>query len=82
MQLLVKEKVSVVKGFTRKKVWPNKIRSIWPVGLAHIMEPPYERLRRQIYTTEAEFKRFCQSVVNSAMVAKDIIDKGFKETTK
>ena len=41
------------------------------------MELQYENIRRQIYATEAEFKRFRQLVVNSAM-ATDILDKDLK----
>jgi hypothetical protein len=42
------------------------------------MEPKYENLRRAIYTTEAQFKRFHQLVVNTVM-ATDIMDKTLKE---
>jgi hypothetical protein len=42
-----------------------------------LMEPTYKNLRKTIYTTAGEFKRFRQLVVNSVM-ATDICDKDLK----
>lgn len=41
------------------------------------MKPKYQKLRRSIYKTEAEFNRFRQLVVNAVM-ATDIMDKDLK----
>ena len=41
------------------------------------MEPDYDELRKAIYTTEAEMRRFRQLVVNSVM-ATDIVDQDLK----
>ena len=52
----------------------NSIDIAWDL----LMEPRFHNLRRQIYTTESEFVRFRQLVVNSVM-ATDILDKNLKE---
>ena len=43
-----------------------------------LMEPSYDNLRRAIYHSEREFKRFRQLLINSVM-ATDIVNKDLKE---
>lgn len=72
---LVKEKAPVAKIYKGKSVAEqNSIDLAWDL----LMEPTYENLRRAIYTTEAEFKRFRELVVNTVM-ATDIMDKDLKK---
>jgi hypothetical protein len=52
----------------------NSIDIAWDL----LMDPRFDNLRRQIYRTEAEFKRFRQLVVNMVL-ATDIMDKDLKE---
>jgi hypothetical protein len=72
---LVKEKAPVAKMYNDKSAAEqNSVDLAWDL----LMEPAYENLRRQIYTTDAEFKRFRQLVVNTVM-ATDIMDKDLKQ---
>ena len=72
---LVKEKRPIATLYKNKSVAEqNSVDLAWDL----LMEPQYENLRRQIYATEAEFKRFRQLVVNSVM-ATDILDKDLKK---
>jgi hypothetical protein len=72
---LVKEKAPVAKMYKGKSVAEqNSFDVAWDL----LMEPTYENLRRQIYTTDAEFNRFRQLVVNTVM-ATDIMDKDLKK---
>lgn len=43
-----------------------------------LMEPAYSNLRHAIYTTDSEFKRFRQLLINSVM-ATDIVNKDLKQ---
>lgn len=72
---LVKEGDPVAEVYKNKSVAEqNSIDLAWDL----LMESRFENLRHQIYTTEAEFKRFRQLVVNSVL-ATDIMDKDLKE---
>lgn len=72
---LVKEQDPVAQLYDNKSVAEqNSIDLAWDL----LMEPRFTTLRHHIYTTEGEFKRFRQLVVNSVM-ATDIMDKDLKE---
>ena len=72
---LVKEKHPIADLYQDKSVAEqNSIDLAWDL----LMESRFENLRQQIYTTEAEFKRFRQLVVNTVL-ATDIMDKDLKE---
>lgn len=72
---LVKEKDPLAKLYRDKSVAEqNSIDIAWDL----LMEPRFDNLRQQIYTTEAEFKRFRQLVINTVL-ATDIMDKDLKE---
>jgi 3'5'-cyclic nucleotide phosphodiesterase len=69
---LVKEKAPVAQKFANKSVAEqNSIHLAWHLLLA---SDQYKDLRRVIYTTEDEFKRFRQLVVN-IVLATDIMDQ-------
>ena len=62
----------------RAKLYKNKsVAEQNSVDLAWdlLMEPKYQNLRRQIYSTEAEFKRFRQLVVNTVMVRSIVAEE-------
>lgn len=72
---LVKEGATIATFFNGKSVAEqNSFCIAWDL----LMEPSYKKLRSTIYTTEAEFKRFRQLVINSVM-ATDIVDKDLKQ---
>ncbi len=72
---LVKENDPVAQVYCNKSVAEqNSIDLAWEL----LMESRFDNLRRQIYTTEPEFKRFRQLVVNSVL-ATDIMDKDLKD---
>jgi hypothetical protein len=72
---LVKEKTAEAKHYKGKSVAEqNSVDVAWDL----LMEPAYENLRKQIYSTEAELTRFRQLVVNTVM-ATDIMDKDLKK---
>eukprot|EP00539_Tryblionella_compressa_P008436 CAMPEP_0178765990 /NCGR_PEP_ID=MMETSP0744-20121128/18796_1 /TAXON_ID=913974 /ORGANISM="Nitzschia punctata, Strain CCMP561" /LENGTH=677 /DNA_ID=CAMNT_0020421623 /DNA_START=22 /DNA_END=2051 /DNA_ORIENTATION=- len=72
---LVKEGAPIATLYNSKSVAEqNSFDIAWDL----LMEPTYKNLRKTIYSTEAEFKRFRQLVVNSVM-ATDIVDKDLKE---
>lgn len=72
---LVKEKDPVAILYHNKSVAEqNSIDLAWDL----LMEPRFLNLRRRIYTTETEYKRFRQLVVNGVL-ATDIMDKDLKE---
>jgi len=69
--VLVKEGDPVAEMYNDTSVAEqNSIDIAWDL----LMEPRFHNLRRQIYTSEAEFIRFRQLVVNSVL-ATDIMDK-------
>jgi class 3 adenylate cyclase len=71
---LIKEEASVAAVYRNKSVAEqNSVDLAWDL----LMDHNYEELRKCIYTTESEFKRFRQLVVNSVM-ATDIMDKDLK----
>jgi class 3 adenylate cyclase len=71
---LIKEEASVAAVYRNKSVAEqNSVDLAWDL----LMDHNYEELRHCIYTTESEFKRFRQLVVNSVM-ATDIMDKDLK----
>jgi 3'5'-cyclic nucleotide phosphodiesterase len=71
---LVKEKVDVAVRYKNKSVAEqNSVDVAWSL----LMEPDYDELRKTIYTTEGEMRRFRQLVVNSVM-ATDIVDRNLK----
>jgi len=72
---LVKEEDPVAILYKNKSVAEqNSIDVAWEL----LMEPRFDNLRRQIYTTESEFHRFRQLVINTVL-ATDIMDKDLKE---
>jgi 3'5'-cyclic nucleotide phosphodiesterase/Adenylate and Guanylate cyclase catalytic domain len=72
---LVKEGDPVATLYKAKSVAEqNSFDIAWDL----LMEPTYRNLRRAIYTTEGELKRFRQLVVNGVM-ATDIVDKDLKK---
>jgi hypothetical protein len=72
---LVKEETPVAALYDGKSVAEqNSFDIAWDL----LMEPSYSNLRKTIYTTEGEFKRFRQLVINSVM-ATDIFDKDLKK---
>lgn len=72
---LVKEKDPVAMLYKNKSVAEqNSIDIAWDL----LMEPRFDNLRRQIYTTESEFHRFRQLLINTVL-ATDIMDKDLKE---
>jgi len=71
---LVNEKTFIAEFYKGKSVAEqNSVDLAWQL----LMDPAYEDLRRTIYWTEGELKRFRQLVVNSVM-ATDIVDKDLK----
>jgi class 3 adenylate cyclase len=71
---LIKEEATVAAVYRNKSVAEqNSVDLAWDL----LMDRNYEELRHCIYTTESEFKRFRQLVVNSVM-ATDIMDKDLK----
>ncbi|KAG7348837.1 adenylate/guanylate cyclase [Nitzschia inconspicua] len=71
---LVKEGAPIAALYDAKSVAEqNSFDIAWDL----LMEPTYKNLRRAIYVTEVEFKRFRQLVVNGVM-ATDIVDKDLK----
>jgi class 3 adenylate cyclase len=71
---LIKENVAIAALYRGKSVAEqNSVDIAWTL----LMDERYENLRRTIYNSEAEFKRFRQLVVNSVM-ATDIMDKDLK----
>ncbi len=72
---LVKEEDPVAVLYKNKSIAEqNSIDIAWDL----LMEPRFDNLRRQIYTTESEFHRFRQLVINTVL-ATDIMDKDLKE---
>jgi len=72
---LVKENSPIAALYKGKSVAEqNSFDISWDL----LMEPAYKNLRRTIYCTASEFKRFRQLVVNSVM-ATDIVDKDLKK---
>jgi 3'5'-cyclic nucleotide phosphodiesterase/Adenylate and Guanylate cyclase catalytic domain len=72
---LVKEGVPIADYYKKKSVAEqNSVDIAWEL----LMEPAYTNLRRTIYTSVAEFKRFRELVVNAVM-ATDIVDKDLKK---
>ena len=62
---LVKEETYAAKHYKGKSVAEqNSIDLGWNL----LMEPAYENLRKQIYSTEEEFNRFRQLVVNVSQI--------------
>jgi hypothetical protein len=71
---LVKEDSPVARLYKGKSIAEqNSFDIAWDL----LMEPGYKDIRRLIYATAVEFKRFRQLVVNSVM-ATDIVDKDLK----
>jgi hypothetical protein len=71
---LIKEKASIAIVYKDKSVAEqNSIDLAWNL----LMGEDFIDLRRCIYQTDSEFKRFCQLVVNAGM-ATDIMDKDLK----
>uniref|UniRef100_A0A7S3P5D0 Phosphodiesterase n=1 Tax=Amphora coffeiformis TaxID=265554 RepID=A0A7S3P5D0_9STRA len=68
---LVKEKAVVAAVYQNKSVAEQNSFSL---GWSLLMEDEYTDLRRTIYSTTAEFRRFKQLLVNS-ILATDIMDK-------
>ena len=61
---LVKEKTEASKLYKGKSVAEqNSVDLAWNL----LMEPTYKNLRKQIYSTEEEFNRFRQLVVNVSL---------------
>ena len=72
---LVKEEAPVAALYNKKSVAEqNSFDIAWDL----LMEPVYANLRKSIYVTSGEFKRFRQLVVNSVM-ATDIVDGDLKK---
>jgi class 3 adenylate cyclase len=71
---LIKENASIAALYKGKSVAEqNSVDLSWDL----LMDERYENLRRTIYDSDAEFKRFRQLIVNSVM-ATDIMDKDLK----
>jgi hypothetical protein len=72
---LVREDAPVARLYKGKSIAEqNSFDIAWDL----LMEPVYKDIRRLIYCTAGEFKRFRQLVVNSVM-ATDIVDKDLKK---
>ncbi|GKY99151.1 hypothetical protein MPSEU_000870600 [Mayamaea pseudoterrestris] len=72
---LIKEHTPVAEYYKGKSVAEqNSVDIAWHL----LMDESYEALRRAIYTTNDELRRFRELVVNSVM-ATDIVDKSLKE---
>jgi len=70
-QQLIKENASVAAVYNNKSVAEqNSVDLSWEL----LMQQEYKELRRALYTTESDFKRFRHLIVNSVM-ATDIMDK-------
>jgi class 3 adenylate cyclase len=77
-QQLIKENASVAAVYKNKSVAEqNSVDLAWEL----LMRPDYGDLRRSLYTTESDFGRFRQLVVNSVM-ATDIMDKELSAARK
>ena len=73
--VLVKEGQSLAYSYKNKSVAEqNSIDVSWNL----LMDDRFAKLRRQIYTTESEFYRFRELVVNTVL-ATDIMDKDLKD---
>jgi class 3 adenylate cyclase len=71
---LIKENASIAALYKGKSVAEqNSVDLSWDL----LMDERYKNLRRTIYDSDAEFKRFRQLIVNSVM-ATDIMDKDLK----
>jgi hypothetical protein len=71
---LVKEKVHLAVQYDGKSVAEqNSVDLAWDL----LNEPEFKALRRTIYQTEGEFKRFRELIVN-VVLATDIMDKDLK----
>jgi 3'5'-cyclic nucleotide phosphodiesterase len=76
--ILVKEEVEMADQYKGRSVAEqNSVDKAWK----RLMEPDLKDLRRCIYTTPAELRRFRQTVVNTIM-ATDIFDKDCAELRK
>ena len=72
---MVKENSPVVSLYgVRSVAEQNSVDLAWNL----LMAPEFANLRRQIYVTKTEYKRFRQLVVNTVL-ATDIMDKQLKE---
>jgi hypothetical protein len=71
---LCKEKSPLVYLYQSKSVAEQ---NSFDIGWDLLMEDEYKNLRRAIYTTTGEFKRFRQLTVNG-VIATDVFDKGLK----
>jgi 3'5'-cyclic nucleotide phosphodiesterase len=72
---LIKEGLPIATYYKNTSVAEqNSIDMAWEL----LMDSNYQNLRRAIYTTSAEFKRFRSLVVNTVM-ATDIMDKDLKK---
>ena len=67
---LVKENDPLTSLYSQSTAELNSLKLAWTM----LMEDEFEDLRRAIYTTEAEFLRFRQLMVN-ILLATDIMDK-------
>jgi class 3 adenylate cyclase len=77
-QQLIKENANVAAVYKNKSVAEqNSVDLAWEL----LMRPEYKELRRTLYTTESDFNRFRQLVVNSVM-ATDIMDKELSAARK
>lgn len=74
---LVKEKHTLASVYNRSIAELNSLDLAWNL----LMQDKYEALRRAIYSTEAEFLRFRQLMVN-IVLATDIMDKNLGELRK
>jgi 3'5'-cyclic nucleotide phosphodiesterase len=71
---LVKENAAIAEYYNNQSpAEQNSVDLAWSL----LMHADYDELRRTIYCTESELKRFRQLVVNSVM-ATDIVDKDLK----
>ena len=72
---LVKDGTDLAKNFDNKSVAEqNSVHIGWEM----LMDPQFERLRKCIYQTNVERKRFRQLVINSVL-ATDIADREINE---
>jgi hypothetical protein len=71
---LLKEKSPLVYLYQQKSVAEQ---NSFDIGWDLLMEDGYKNLRRAIYTTTGEFKRFRQLTVNG-VIATDVFDKDLK----
>jgi 3'5'-cyclic nucleotide phosphodiesterase len=75
---LIKDKDEIAVKFNNKSVAEqNSVHLGWEM----LMDPRFERLRKSIYTTNVERKRFRQLVIN-AVLATDIADREVNENRK